>query len=159
MERPNLAESGKYSPIACPCLHPDSLHYITQPKTRLLQQGQPHQHQGTWNKFAGLLEKSHICKTKVFLYFLWRALCYGARCYSFVFDFFHKRLLSDRNLICVRATEGICLHLGASRQGNRQCFLFLGARDMSHADMPNRDCPLLWMPSRPDKKDRGKKGT
>lgn len=60
----NQSESSEYSPITCQCSHPDSLHYITQLKTRLLQQGQPQQHQGDCNEFASLSGKSHICKTK-----------------------------------------------------------------------------------------------
>lgn len=68
------------------------------------------------------LEGSPLCKPKVVgVFFTWRPLSYCAGCCSLVPDS-PPDILSGQYLAGAGATDVMCLHPGAARQGNRQFF-------------------------------------
>lgn len=68
------------------------------------------------------LEGSPLCKPKVVgVFFTWRPLSYCAGCCSLVPDS-PPDILSGQYLAGAGATDVMCLHPGAARQGSRQFF-------------------------------------
>lgn len=93
---------------------------MTHPQVQALQQGQPVAIKGTG--VYRPLEKTPLCKPKVVgVFFTWRPLSYCAGCCSLVPDS-PPDILSGQYLAGAGATDVMCLHPGAARQGSRQFF-------------------------------------